>query len=148
MRVYPMKYGRIVLLLAVAGCGDEGPGHGNMGGTVAQALFVAHEGFLVSYDIATGRERPGTIPNVTGPVDLQAFDDGHVMVNLTGRNEILIAEAATMLEVARLPSSMRGAARPVHSYISPEIGGRKYWLTLNDGASGQPETNSALLVDC
>ncbi len=133
--------------LLAAACGDGG-GNTKPGGPVAQALFVAHEGFIASYDIATGEERAGTLPNATGPVDIQAFDDGHLMVNLTGRNEVLIFDGKTMLEKTRLPSSSMGAMRPVHSYISPEIGGRSFWISFNDGAENMPATNSALFVDC
>jgi YVTN family beta-propeller protein len=133
--------------LLTAACGSDSGGMQN-GGPVAQALFVAHEGFIASYDIATGAERAGTLPNVTGPVDIQAFDDGHLMVNLTGRNEVLILDGKTMLEKKRMPSSSMGAMRPVHSYISPEIDGRSFWMTFNDGAENMPATNSALFVDC
>jgi YVTN family beta-propeller protein len=132
-------------LLALSACSDEDPGVGISSG--AQMLFVATEGFVTSYDIETGNERPGTIPNVTGPVDIQAFSDGHVMVNLTGRNEVLVFDGRSMLEKVRIPSSRTGAVRPVHSYISPELGGRQVWLTLNDGM-GDKATNSALFVDC
>ena len=132
------------LLLGTA-CSDDDPGAG--ASTSSQILFVASEGFLTSYDVETGAERPGTIPNVTGPVDMQAFSDGHVMVNLTGRNEVLVLDGKTMLEKARIPSSRMGAIRPVHSYISPEIGGRQVWLTLNDGM-GDKATNSATFIDC
>jgi YVTN family beta-propeller protein len=132
-------------LFAVA-CDDGG--NNPKGGPVAQALYVAHEGFIASYDIATGAERAGTLPNATGPVDMQSFDDGHLMINLTGRNEVLIFDGKTMLEKTRLPSSSLGAMRPVHSYISPEIGGRSFWISFNDGADNMPATNSALFVDC
>ena len=44
--------------LLAAACGDGG-GNTKPGGPVAQALFVAHEGCMASYDIATGEERAG-----------------------------------------------------------------------------------------
>ncbi len=136
------------LLLAAHACGDDAktPDPGQPG-AVAQAVFVAHEGFLSSYDIATGNERAGTVPNVSGPVDIQALADGHVLVNLTGRNEVLIVDGRTMLETARLPSSTKGATRPVHSYISPQLAGIRYWFTFNDGTANMAATNSALLID-
>src|SRR4051812_22157371 len=43
---------------------------------LAQTLFVAHEGSLVSYDIKTGKERPGAVQQVTTPTDMQALADG------------------------------------------------------------------------
>jgi hypothetical protein len=95
-----------VELLLASGCSDADPGVGAAG--AAQILFVASEGFLTSYDVETGLERPGTIPNVTGPVDMQAFSDGHVMLNLTGRHEVLVIDGKTMLEKSRIPSSRMG----------------------------------------
>jgi hypothetical protein len=108
---------------------------------------VAHEGMLVAYDMETGAELPGTVPNVTNPVDLQVLANGTVMVNLTGTNEVLAVDGKTMLELARIPSSSRGAVRPVHSYLAPARSGRSLWVSLNDGAGGKTETNSALFVD-
>jgi hypothetical protein len=35
----------------------------------------------------------------------------------------------------------------VHSYISPEHSGKKYWLSLNDGTEGDAATNSACFLD-
>lgn len=75
----------------VLGCGDKhghcDDGHvdpecpGPDGGTsFAQTLFVAHEGSLVSYDIATKQEKPGALQDISGPVDLQALDDGTLLV--------------------------------------------------------------------
>jgi hypothetical protein len=125
-------------------CGD---GHFDDECPFAQTLFVAHEGSLVGYDIASREEHAGAVTDITGPVDLQALEDGTVMVNLTGTNEILAIDGMTMLELARIRSSTASAVRPVHSYVSPERGGRRYWLALNDGEEGELTTNSAVLVD-
>jgi len=102
---------------------------------------------LASYDIESKTERQGALQNVVAPVDMQALEDGTILVNLTGSHEILAIDGTTMLEVARLPSSALGAKRPVHSYISPERNSRHYWMTLNDGAQAEPTTNSAAFVD-
>ena len=75
-------------------------------------------------------------------LNMQALADGHVMVNLTGRDEILVVDGYTMLEEARIASSGIGGTRPVHSYITPD---RDLWLTLNDGSEG--EGNTAAFVD-
>lgn len=124
--------------------GGDGPDAGT--GALAEALFVAREGSLVSFDLATGEERPGTLTDVTGPTDIQALADGNLMVNLTGRNEILVFDGRTMLEEARLPSSAGGGVRPVHSFLSPTYDGAQYWLTTNDG-EGEAAENTACLVD-
>jgi hypothetical protein len=114
---------------------------------LAQTLFVAHEGSLVSYDIKTGKERPGAVQQVTTPTDMQALADGTLLVNLTDRGEILTVDPRTMLELDRLPSSAKKAVRPVHSYLSPERKGKSYWMTLNDGTEGDASTDSARFVD-
>lgn len=135
--------------LGAAGCQDAGP-EGNpppAGDTLAQALFVAHDGTLNSYDLATGKERPGAVQNIAEPTDLQALADGTLMVNLTNRNEILAVNGRTLLESARLPSSTIGGTRPVHSYISPPRNGKSYWLSLNDGAGSVAATSSARLIN-
>jgi YVTN family beta-propeller protein len=134
------------LIALTTGCTPTEPPDGD-DSTPAHTLFVAHEGSLVSYNIATGEERPGAVQDVTGPVDMQALADGTLLVNLTGRNEILIVDGETMLEVARLPSSAMGGKRPVHSYLSPDHAGKSYWMTLNDGESGAAATNTARFVD-
>ena len=155
----------LAILLALApACGDDldggdGDGQEDDGSTddgadgaddgaeeLGHTLFVAREGSLASFDLATGEERPGTVTDVTGPVNLQALADGTLMVNLTGRNEILVVNGRTMLEEKRLPSSAIGGTRPVHSYLSPEYDGAQYWMTLNDG-DGEAVQNSACLVD-
>jgi YVTN family beta-propeller protein len=124
--------------------------------TLAQALFVATtDGQLTSFDVASGTTRAGQVPQVLGPVDLQALPEGVVGVNLSGANEVLFVDAKTMLVKARFPSTLSGnGKRPVHSYLSPTHAGKRYWLALNDGASpaladpvAQAATNSALFVD-
>jgi YVTN family beta-propeller protein len=142
------------LVTITAACGDDGGSHGDddhhdhdaAPTGLAHTLFVAHEGALVSYDVATGLERPGTVTNVTGPVDLQALDDGHLIVNLGGRNETLIVDPTSMLEVVRIPSSAQGGLRPTHGFLSPVLAGRQLWMTLNDG-DGTAASNSARFID-
>jgi hypothetical protein len=114
---------------------------------LAQTLFVAHEGSLVSYDIETGEERPGAVQGVSNPTDLQALDDGTLLVNLTDQNHVLEVDPTSMLEIARVHSSFDTAQRPVHSYISPPHSGKTYWLALNDGTEGEAASNSAAFLD-
>ncbi|MEY2934774.1 MAG: Virginiamycin lyase [Pseudomonadota bacterium] len=115
--------------------------------SLSQSLFVANQGSLVSYDIASAQERPGAVQGVTSPTDMQALDDGTVLVNLTDQNHVLIVDPRTMLEIARVHTSFNTAQRPVHSYISPTRNGKKYWLALNDGTEGERSTNSAAFLD-
>jgi hypothetical protein len=114
---------------------------------LAQTLFVAHEGSLVSYDLESGEERPGAVQGVSNPTDLQALADGTLLVNLTDQNHVLVVDPRNMLEIARVHTSFRTAQRPVHSYISPEHAGKTYWLSLNDGTEGDLATNSACFLD-
>jgi YVTN family beta-propeller protein len=123
---------------------------------MAQALFVATtDGQLMSFDVADGTSRAGSVAQVLGPVDLQGLQEGYVGVNLSGANEVLFVEAKTMAVAARFPSTLSGnGKRPVHSYIGPTLNGKRHWLALNDGVSpaladpvAQAATNSALLVD-
>lgn len=107
-------------------------------------LFVGAEGSLVAYDVETGQQRPGRVSEVSSPSDLQVLEDATVLVNLTVSNEVLVVDGRTLQERARIPS--RGE-RPNRSYVSPARNGKRYWVTLNDGLSGQPETSSALFVD-
>jgi hypothetical protein len=100
----------------------------------------------VAFDIASGAARTGAITNVKSPTDMQMTDSGHLVVNLTANNEILVVEAAGFREVARVKSSDLGAVSPVHGYITPRIGGQQYWLANNDGMSGVAATNSLRFV--
>src|SRR5690606_32953341 len=80
----------LVLCAGVSlGCTDDGEPDslcepGSTDCLLSHTLFVAHEGLLSSYDIATGEERPGSVSGISAPVDLQALEDGSLIVNLTG----------------------------------------------------------------
>ncbi len=136
------------LLLLVAGCGKDEVVDPPPGETVVpQALFVARSGSLVSFDVATGAERPGTVQSVTSPSDMAVLEDGTLLLNLQGRNEVLAVDGRTMLERARMPSSTLGGTRPVHGYLTPTHGGRRYWMALNDGDGQNRASNSARFFD-
>jgi len=141
--------GILVLLLQAAACSDGGstPDPGATPGPMPHTLYVAHQGVLASYDIQTGKERPGTVENVITPRGLQALEDGTLLVNLTDANEVLAVDGRDVREVKRNPSSSTGGTRPIDSYVSPDHGGKRYWLTLNDGNSTAAETATAILVD-
>jgi hypothetical protein len=131
-------------------CGDDGgPGPGDPGPAptdVPQSLFATDGDTLVAFDVATGAPRAGTIANVKGPTDMQALDSGHVLVNLTENGEVLVVDGRTFREVARIKSSSMGATRPVHSFITPKIGGKQFWTANNDG-DGTAATNSVVFID-
>ncbi|HUS63760.1 MAG TPA: hypothetical protein VMZ28_04415, partial [Kofleriaceae bacterium] len=102
-------------------------------------VFVAREGSLAAFRLGTGEELPDGIDDVEGPFGMQALADGHVLVNLSERDEILVVDGYTMEQVTRIPSSNVRARRPVRSYITPD---RRFWMSLNDGNGG-----SAAFVD-
>lgn len=138
---------------AVTTGGAGGQATGGTGGTgaspamaTAHTLFATEGETLVSFDIASGLARTGAIANVKGPTDLQALDSGHLLVNLTSNNEILVVDGRTFREVARIKSSSAGATRPVHGFITPPTGGKQFWVAMNDG-EGTASTNSVVLVD-
>lgn len=134
----------LAIALLTTGClsSDDGDAKSEKG----QVLYVAHEGSLTAYDISTGGQIAGEIADVSGPTDMQALEDGTIMVNLSSRNEVLAFDGKTMLQKARIPSSSKGALKPTHSYITPTYGGKRYWMALNDG-SGSAATNSAVFID-
>jgi len=139
--------GLLCLLFQGAACSDGGSTSEPGPGATPHTLYVAHNGVLASYDIATGNERPGAVANVMTPVGMQALDDGTLLVNLTDANEILAVDGREVREIKRNPSSSMGGTRPIDSYVSPDHGGKRYWLTLNDGNATVAETASAILVD-
>jgi DNA-binding beta-propeller fold protein YncE len=50
-----------------------------------------------------------------------------------------------MLQKARIPSSGLAGVKPVHSYITPKVGGKQYWMTNNDGSGTAPSNTLRFL---
>jgi YVTN family beta-propeller protein len=115
-------------------------------------VFVSGRDALAVYDLATGQEvaRFAT-PGVSA--DMVVLETGHVLLNHRDGNAVLVVDARTLAEVARFPSSSLGGTRPVHSYLSPVLNGRRFVVVLNDGdeartAPGTPAADStALFID-
>jgi YVTN family beta-propeller protein len=137
-----------VLVTLVAACGDSDDSGAPATGpeTIPHTLYVAHDGVLTAYDIATGTELEGSVAALDKPNYMQVLDDGTVMVNNPPNDEILVAKGRPVREVKRIPSSSQGGTNPVDSYISPEYDGKKYWLSLNDG-SQTAGTTTGIFVD-
>jgi YVTN family beta-propeller protein len=112
-------------------------------------LFASVTNHLVALDLATGAERarfatPGT------SADMMVTADGTLLLNHRDAHAIVMVDARTLTEIGRVPSSALGGRRPVHAYLTPTIGGRQFFVALNDGEStpGQPNTdNTALFID-
>jgi YVTN family beta-propeller protein len=115
-----------------------------------QVVAVSGRDHLALYDLDSGAElnrfaAPG------GSGDLVALPSGAVLANQTGANQVLLIDLNRRAEIARLPSSSLGGTRPVHLYLSPELGGKQYAVVLNDGSerrtrSGERPTDSTLLL--
>jgi DNA-binding beta-propeller fold protein YncE len=149
----PMRRSALLTLLAamalasLQGCMSDSSDDGDdPDAKFPQTLFAAQEGSLVSFDLATGKALAGSITDIKAPTDMQALEDGTIIVNLSNSNEILALDGTTMLQKARMPSSGGTAVRPVHSFVTPKLDGRQYWMTLNDG-SGTAASNSARFVN-
>jgi len=134
-----------IAVLCLSACTDNPPLNPDAG-TLPQTLFVASESAIASYEIATGIERPGTLTGVSKAVNMQVLDEGTVLVNLEGSNQILALDSKTMVEKARIASSADTGTRPVHSFITPKHNGKQYWVALNDGDGTLP-TNRARFID-
>ena len=153
MKAAALVRGMIAASMVSGACGsgagsDGGAGGSGGSGPASQILFVGfNNGTLASYDVASGQERAGTLTNVRGPTDMQALADGHVLVNLTETNEILIFDGRTMHETARIPSSTIGGTHPVHTYVTPTIDATLFEVSNNDGDPGMLQTNTVRIVD-
>ncbi len=137
----------VLLVLAAQGCGSSDSAGDSTQTSTPHSLFVAADGQIKSYEMEGTDERPGAIQDVDTPVDLYALPDGVLGVNLTTRNEVLFFDGRTMIEVNRIDSSRGDGTRPVHSFVSPSIQGRHYWLTLNDGEDSNVTTNTGVFID-
>jgi hypothetical protein len=156
MRWHTVRLSGWFLLAACVGlvpaCEDEnggmpgGTGTPGPTGATPHSLFATDGDTLVAFEVASGAPKTGAIANVKGPTDMQALDSGHVLVNLTENNEILAVDGRTFREVARIRSSSLGATRPVHSFVTPRIGGKQFWTANNDG-DGTAASNSLVFVD-
>jgi hypothetical protein len=144
----------LLISLTVAlmvGCSTEEDSPQEIKAKPKHLIFVAHEGTLTSYDIATGEQQGGDITNVDGPNAMQALEGGLLLVNLTKRNEVLVVNGKEMSAIKRIPCSLPGgtAVRPVLSFITPKYNGKRYWISMNDGltAGNTVAANSALFID-
>jgi YVTN family beta-propeller protein len=107
-----------------------------------QALVVSLHDSIVSFDVETGEARPGKIEPVGETTDMQALSNGKVLVNLRSENKVLVLDALTMTEEARINNSASSEiTRPVHSFVYSEHHKEKYWIATNDS---DPVTNSSM----
>lgn len=136
----------LLLALVLPGCKDKGDADDTATATLAHTLFVGLDGYVVSYEIGSWERNSGAISDADTPTDLYALDDGHLLLHLTGRNEVAALDGRTMTEVSRWASSSMGATRPIHAYISPALDGEQYWFAQNDG-DGTSATSSVQIID-
>lgn len=112
-------------------------------------LFVSARDHLVAYDATSGAEKARfAAPGLSS--DMLVTPDGLVVLNHRDGNAVLMVDALSLTEVARISSSKRGAIRPVHMYLAPRrADGRRLVLVANDGDPARPrrDDNSALIID-
>src|SRR5262245_18539228 len=121
-------------------------------GEPAQIVAVSGRDQLALHDLATGAEF-ARFDSPGGSSDLLALGGGVALSNHTAANEVLIIDLKRRSEIGRLPSSSLGGIRPVHTYLTPEIGERQYAVILNDGdqrrppKGERPKDSTVLLID-
>lgn len=104
------------------------------------------------YDIADGRE-VARFDNKGGSADMMVTKAGIALLNHTEGNAVVLIDIKAGKEIGRLPASTLGGTRPVHSYLTPELNGRQFYVVLNDGdamaaSKGEVRNDSTLtLVD-
>lgn len=104
------------------------------------------------YDLNSGAEL-ARFDNKDGTSDMMMTGEGVALLNHTGGNSLVALDVKNQSELARIPASALGGTRPVHSYLTPAIGGRQYYVALNDGdakaaSAGEVLNDSTLtLVD-
>lgn len=124
-------------------------GAGGAGGVEVvfpHTLYVAHEGALVAYDVATGKEVVGSVDKISGPRTMLALADGTVLLNNTKLDQIVAVGGNPPAELARYGSSAMLGKKPAEGYITPTYNGKSYWVALNDGNNTAGST-TATFVD-
>jgi YVTN family beta-propeller protein len=120
--------------------------------TVDHLMLVVGREQAGVYEVATGRE-VSRIAMTGASLDTMALTNGVALFNNTAGNVVIAVDLRTGQEVARIPASSLGATRPVHSYLTPVMGGRQYYVVLNDGvevntpAGEAPKDSSLTLID-
>lgn len=104
------------------------------------------------YDVASGNEL-SRIAMTGASLDTMALANGVALFNNTGGNQVIAVNLKDGKEIARIPASSLGGTRPVHSYLSPPMGGRQFYVVLNDGVEAStppgetPKDSSLTLID-
>jgi YVTN family beta-propeller protein len=120
--------------------------------TLDHVMFVVGSTEAGVYEIGTGRE-VSRIPMTGASLDTMTLSNGVALFNNTGGNQVIAVNLKDGKEIARIPASSLGGTRPVHSYLSPVISGRKYYVVLNDGVEANtpqgevPNDSSLTLID-
>lgn len=104
------------------------------------------------YDVGSGREI-SRIAMTGASLDTMALTNGVALFNNTDGNQVIAVNLKDGKEIARIPASSLGGTRPVHSYLSPVMGGRQFYVVLNDGVEANtpvgeaPKDSSLTLID-
>jgi YVTN family beta-propeller protein len=104
------------------------------------------------YDAATGKEI-GRFAESGGSLDTMALANGTALFNHTAGHRVVAIDLKTGKEISRISASNLGALRPVHSYLTPVVNGRQFYVVLNDGVVNNtpigevPKDSSLSLID-
>jgi YVTN family beta-propeller protein len=120
--------------------------------TLDHLMLVVGKDEAGVYDVGSGRE-VSRIAMTGTSLDTMALTNGVALFNNTGGNAVVAVNLKNGKEIARIPASSIGATRPVHSYLSPVMGGRQFYVVLNDGTEANtpvgevPKDSSLTLID-
>jgi YVTN family beta-propeller protein len=125
---------------------------------LAQAPVLDHVMLVVGkdeagvYDVGSSREI-SRIAMTGASLDTMTLANGVALFNNTGGNQVIVVNLKDGKEITRIPASSLGGTRPVHSYLSPVMGGRQFYVALNDGVEAStpagevPKDSSLTLID-
>ncbi len=136
-----------ILALGFYGCmndahDDEGHYHSSH---THLTLYVGGASKIAAYDLTTGEQKAGEIPDVGGLTDMSALEDGTLIVNSGTKHQVIVFNGKDMLEKSRI-TPKNGGLKPTHGFLTTPLNGKQYFVSLLDGSGTKP-TNGALFID-
>jgi hypothetical protein len=108
----------------------------------AETLWVTGTDKVGAYDVRTGREVASFgLPGRTA--DLHVLPNGRVVLNYRAKAELVLFDATSRKEIARLPSSRMGGVNPHHGYLLKTSGNLLYAVS-NDGENAATDSTLSL----
>lgn len=108
----------------------------------AETLWVTGADKVGAYDVKSGSEVASfDLPGRTA--DLHVLPNGRVVLNYRAKAELVLFDATSRKEVARLPSSRMGGVNPHHGYVLRTSGNLLY-VVGNDGENAERDSTLSL----